>query len=157
MHQLLADLREQRCIRELEEKEAGRKGKKTMVLEESGAANPLRFRSVGIGSPTRPAEVNVGTAYAGKRKEQWDSQRGGYQENIAGGQKIPDGTHDRSCCKAADGGEALVATQSFSECVVPNQRQTDGGDAWSEDASGCALHDGRRGHGWEVRSQPENQ
>jgi hypothetical protein len=68
MHQLLADLREDRGVRELEEKEASHKGKKADILEESPTADPIGLGRMMIGSATGSAKVNIGAAYPKERQ-----------------------------------------------------------------------------------------
>ena len=38
-----------------------------------------------VGSTAGPAEVNITTSYPAERPEQWDPERRGCEENIAGG------------------------------------------------------------------------
>src|SRR5215467_6963418 len=96
MRQWFADLREDRGVRELEEKKASHKGKKPNVFEKSPTANPVRLGVVTIWSATRSAEVDIGAAYAKERPYQWDGQRGSEEKYVARGLQIPNGTHDRS-------------------------------------------------------------
>jgi hypothetical protein len=63
MGQTLADLRKDRSVRELKEKEASYKGKQSDVFEKRPTADPIGFRRLMIGSATGFAEVNISHAY----------------------------------------------------------------------------------------------
>jgi len=104
----------------LEQKKADGEGEKATIFEEIGAAGPLGVCTVVIGSTTGPAEVNVGRAYPDERPKHWKPQCGGHEKDIWGGQDVADDTHDPSRPKAANRGETLIATEPFSERVVPN-------------------------------------
>src|SRR6476620_2703664 len=66
MRQWFADLRKNRSVRELKEKEASCKGKKADVFEERLTADPIGLRLMMIGSATGPAEVNICAVYPEK-------------------------------------------------------------------------------------------
>jgi hypothetical protein len=63
MRQWFTDLRKDRSVRELKEKETGYKGQKADVFEERPTADPIGLRLMIIGSATGPAEVNIGAVY----------------------------------------------------------------------------------------------
>ena len=92
-----------------------------------------------VGSTTRPCEVNVRCAYPGQCKERRQPQGGGHEKDVLGGQEVPDDAHHRSRRKATDRGQALIAAESASERVVPNEPKADRGDPRRYDASGHAL------------------
>jgi hypothetical protein len=66
MRQWFADLRKDRSVRELKEKEASYKGKKADVFEERLTADPIGLRLMMIGSATGPVEVNICAVYPEK-------------------------------------------------------------------------------------------
>jgi hypothetical protein len=139
----------------LEQKKTDGEGEKATVFEEIDAAG--RVCTMMIGSANGPAEVNVAGAYSDERPKHWEPECGRHEKDISDGQDVADNTHDPSRRKAADRGEALIATEPFSERIVPNQSQADGGDSRPDDASGRALDDSRGEHRWKVRPQPVSQ
>jgi len=94
--------RQDRGIRNLEQKKTNGKGKKATIFKEYGAADPLRMRGMLIGSTTRAAEVNVASAYPDKRQNHRDAECGGYVKDICRGQQVANNTHDSGCRKATD-------------------------------------------------------
>ena len=110
-----------------------------------------------IGGTAGPAEVNIVGAYRDERQEHRQNERGRREKDISGGKEIADHTHDAGRGKAADRGEALIATEPFAERVVSDQSQTDGDDPEPENSSRRSLQDTRSEDGWEVRPQSKDQ
>src|SRR5262245_4717174 len=128
-----------------------------MILEEDGATGPVRPQRIRIGSTTGAAEADVSSAYPGERQEHRDRQCGGHEKDIPARPKIANNTQNCRRRQDTDGVEALIATESFGERVMPDQPQTYGGNSRTKDAAGHALDDSRSKDGWEVLSQPEDQ
>src|SRR5262249_51880732 len=150
--------RKNRCVRELEQKQAGRKGQEATVLQDNDAAGPRKwvFRR-SVGSVTGPAEMDVGSVDPGQRPEQRDGQRSEDEKDGSGREEIADRSHHPGRRQAAHRSETLIAPESLSEGVMADQTQADRGNPRSKDTAGRPLDYGCSKHGWGIRPQPKDQ
>jgi hypothetical protein len=157
MHRGFADQRQDRGVRDLEQKKANGKGDEAAVFEEIGTARPRRLGAMVVGSAAGLAVVDVGTAYPGERQKHREPQYGGHQQDVPDRQEVADNPHDPGRRQAADRREALIAAEPFPEPLVADEPEADRGDPRAEQASGHALYRRRSEDGREIRQQPVDQ
>jgi hypothetical protein len=69
MREWFTDLRQDRSVCELKEKEASYEDKKADVFEERRTADSIGLGVMTIGSAAGPAEVNIGAVYPEERPQ----------------------------------------------------------------------------------------
>ena len=103
--------RQDRRIRELEQKKADRKDEKATILEHNPVADPLWVGRMVIGRITGPRELNVGGMDPDEGRDEADASRRSQQKGVSDRKEITDDARYPGRREAADLGEALIAAE----------------------------------------------
>ena len=112
---------------------------------------------MGFGSSTGSSEVNIGSVDPDQGEERRERQCSTREKDSLGRQAVAYEAQRPGRYDTPYRGQTLIATKSLSECVVPNQAQTDSGDPRPEDAARRALHGGCNQDGRQIRPKPDDQ